>query len=155
MPPSRLQNASKTPSRRSKIDLKTFIHASPVSTSLFDRFFSIRTTLYEHSKYKHQQTTMIFTLFHDCHSWPQKRRSHANPFWNVSHAPFENESKFVSYTNESPLKLTNVYHIAFKTWKTSLWTPQNVSNMLPRRVQNASKPLPTRLDTARKPRRCS
>ena len=60
-----LQDASKTPLMRRNIDLQSFIYASPVSTSLFDCFFSIRTRFYEHSKYRNPSKTVVFTLFQE------------------------------------------------------------------------------------------
>ena len=48
------------PLRRWKIKLQSFIYASPVSTLLFDCFFSIRTTVYAHSKYRNHWKTMVF-----------------------------------------------------------------------------------------------
>ena len=57
MPPSRLQNASKTPWRRWKIELKSFIYASAMLTPPFDSCFINCNRFYAHSTYKNHGKT--------------------------------------------------------------------------------------------------
>ena len=65
MPPSRLRNASRTPWRRWKTELKSFIYASPIFPSLFDSCFINCTRFYEHSTYKNHWKALVFTVFQD------------------------------------------------------------------------------------------
>ena len=58
--PSDLQDASKNPLKRWKIDLQSFIRARPASPWLFDNFCSNCTRLDGHSKYRNHWTTMVF-----------------------------------------------------------------------------------------------
>ena len=89
-------------------------------------------------------------------SWPLKRRWHANPFFNVFHAPLKNDSSLVSYTNENLFKMGTDCSISLKTGKTSCRRPKmppkrfpGASTMPPNRFQDASKPQEKRQDGLR------
>ena len=89
MPPSRLQDGSTTPVRRWKIDLQSFIYASPVSTLLFDCFSSIRTTFYAHSKYRNHGQTMVFTKFQELSLLTTQATFKCKPFLQCASCSFE------------------------------------------------------------------